>query len=207
MSESQGTGGPRPLPAAVLKAAAGVLNSVLTVDPTAMRQLGELAGRTVTVEISDLGFVVAVTVAADRLELGAPYGEPDATVTGRIASLLAAARSGTPKELAVSGDAELVHGLARAMARLPGAAWERLARSIGDTPARGLERLALALRASLGDARDRFAATLAEYLQHEARVLAPRAELDDFLAAVDRLRGDTDRLEKRIQRLERRGGR
>lgn len=198
---------PRPLPAPVLKAAAGVLNSVLAVDPAALRQLGELAGRSVTVEIGDLGLVVAVVVAADRLELGAPAGTPDATVSGSIASLLAAARSGTPKGLAVSGDAELVHGLARTMARLPAAAWERLARTVGDVPARGLERLSRALLASLGDARERFAASLGEYLQHEARVVVPRAELDDFLAAVDRLRTDGDRLEKRIERLERRGGR
>lgn len=196
----------RPLPAAVLKPAANVLNSVLAVDPTALRGLGELAGRTVTVEISDLGLGLAVAVAVDRLELRAPEAEPDATVTGTIASLLAAARSGTPKGLAVAGDAELVHGLARIMARLPGAAWERLARTIGDTPARGLERLSQALLVSLGDARERFGATLGEYLQHEARVLVPRAELESFHSEVDRLRADADRLEKRIERLERGGG-
>lgn len=198
---------PRALPAAVLKPAASLLNSVLNADPTAMHQLAELAGRTVTVEITDLGLALAVTVAADRLALSAPAAEPDATVTGTIASLLAAARSGTPKGLAVSGDAELVHGLARTMARLPGATWERLARIIGDVPARGLERLSRALLTSLNEARGRFAATLGEYLQHEARVVVPRAELDDFLSRVDRLRADADRLAKRIERLERNDGR
>ena len=44
-------------------------------------------------------------------------------------------------------------------------------------------------------------ADLREYLQEESRLLAPRPQVEGFLRAVDGLRADTDRLEKRLERL------
>jgi len=197
----------RTLPDALLRPAQRVLNSALGADPAAGRQLAELAGRRVHVEISDFGLVVPVAVESDGLALGGSADDSaDTTVSGTLASLMRAARTGSPKGLAVSGDAEVVHGLARAMSRLPGAAWERVAQVIGDVPARGLERFSRVLFSTVSDARDRFTVTLSEYLQHEARVVVPRTELEGFYAEVDRLRNDSDRLAKRLERLER-GGR
>ena len=194
---------PRPLPALILEPAGRALNAAFAVDPEALRTLRTLSGRRVAVEVSDLGVVVVVGVVEDRIELGGPAGEPDATVSGRIAALIAAGRSGTPRGLVVSGNAEVVHGLARVMARLPRAAWERLATLLGAGPARTLERLAQGLTKALGDTRERFSSSIAEYLQYEARLLVSRADLEDFLAAVDELRTDTDRLAKRVERLTR----
>jgi len=194
----------RTLPDALLRPAQRALNGALGADPAASRQLAELAGRHVVVEISDFELAVPVAVEDDGLVLGGSAEESaDATVSGTLASLMRAGRTGSPKGLAVSGDAEVVHGLARAMSRLPGAAWERLAQVIGDVPARGLERFSRALFSTVSDARDRFAATLSEYLQHEARVVVPRTELERFCGEVDRLRNDGERLAKRLERLER----
>lgn len=196
----------RPLPALVLEPAARVLNASLAADPEALRMLRPLAGRSVSVEISDLRLVVALRVAGERLELGGPDGDPDSTVRGSLASLMGAARSGTPRGLEVAGDAELVHGLARVMSRLPRAAWERVATILGAGPARMLERLGGALVRSLEDTRERIGTTVAEYLQYEARLVVGRPELEDFLADVDALRSDADRLAQRVHRLSRNGG-
>ncbi|MGH8272321.1 MAG: ubiquinone biosynthesis accessory factor UbiJ [Gammaproteobacteria bacterium] len=191
----------RALPELVLAPAARALNAALAADPVALHMLGELAGRRIAVELSDLSLVVVVSIASDRIALGGPVADPEATVSGRLTSLLAAARSGTARGLNVAGDAELVQGLARVMGRLPGAIWERVARSIGDVPARGLERFSRTVLQIFGDTRDRFAESLAEYLQYEARVVAPRADVSDFLGEVDRLRSDVERLAKRVERL------
>src|SRR5699024_1829305 len=101
---------------------------------------------------------------------------------------------------------EVVQGIARVMSRLPGATWERLARSIGDGPARGLERFAGAALELLTGTRQRFETNLSEYLQYELRGVASVVELEEFLDDVDRLRSDVDRLAKRIDILKRSAG-
>ncbi len=194
----------RSLPAPVLDAAGRALNAALGADPHARKDLAELAGRSIAVLIEDWNLSVLARIGEDRLDLVAPSeGTPDAEVSGTLSQLVAAGRSGSPKGLSVTGDAELVHGLARAMARLPAAAWERLAQTIGDVPARGLERMAGFLRTVFTDTHERVSATFSEYLQYEIRAVAARNEVEDFMSAVDRTRDDVERLTKRFDRLER----
>jgi ubiquinone biosynthesis protein UbiJ len=54
-----------------------------------------------------------------------------------------------------------------------------------------------------GRSRNIAAENLREYLQEEAAVVPSRQELDDFLAAVDTVRDDVERLAARVERLER----
>src|SRR5699024_4074570 len=103
--------------------------------------------------------------------------------------------------LNIHGDAEVVQGLARVMSRLPAATWERISRIIGDLPAQRLERLARNAFSVFDNTRERLGSSLAEYLQYELRAVAPRPEVEDFLADMDRLRADVERLSKRVARL------
>lgn len=192
---------PNRLPGILLRGAQGVLNASLRADPAAQSMLRELDGRAIRVELDDLALRVEVCVRGARLDFEDTADEVDATVSGRLSSLLAAARSGTAKGLAVNGDAEAVQGLARVMSRVPAASWERVAQTLGDVPARGLERFANETLEIFGAARKRLEDNLAEYLQYELRAVASRAEVEDFLAGVDRLRSDADRLGKRVERL------
>lgn len=193
----------RSLPAPLLDAGTRALNAAISADPGAGRALAELAGRRIAVLISDWNLSVEARIGAKRIDLGAPGEAPDAAVSGTFSQLLAAGRSGSPKGLSVTGDAELVHGLSRALSRLPAASWERIARTIGDVPARGIERLAGVLRSAFRDTRERIGETLSEYLQYETRAVASRGEVEDFMRAVDRTRDDVERLAKRLERLER----
>lgn len=194
---------PRSLPAPILDAAARVLNAALGADPQAHRDLGELAGRRIAILIEDWKLSVEADIAEGRLELVPPgQDKPDAQVSGTLSQLVAAGRSGSPKGLSVTGDAELVHGLSRTMSRLPAAAWEKLAQTIGDVPARGLERMAGFLRGVFTDTRERVSDTLSEYLQYEIRAVASRGEVEEFMSEVDRTRDDVERLAKRLDRLD-----
>ena len=194
---------PRSLPVPLLDAAGRALDAALEADPNARRELSELAGRSIAVLIEDWNLSVVARIGEKRFELAAP-GEtpPNAQVSGTLSQLVAAGRSGSPKGLSVTGDAELVHGLARAMSRLPAAAWERLARTIGDVPARGLERMAGFMRTVFTDTRERVVDVLSEYLQYEIRATVARNELEAFMSEVDRTRDDVERLAKRIERLD-----
>ena len=194
---------PRSLPAPVLDATSRVLNAALGADPQIRKELAELAGRKIAILIEDWSLSIEADIGDGRLDLVPPgTDEPDAQVSGTLQELVAAGRSGSPKGLSVTGDAELVHGLSRSMSRLPAAAWEKMAQTIGDVPARGLERMAGFLRGVFTDTRERVSDTLSEYLQYELRAVAARNEVEDFMSAVDRLRDDTERLAKRFDRLE-----
>ncbi|MGH8274095.1 MAG: ubiquinone biosynthesis accessory factor UbiJ [Gammaproteobacteria bacterium] len=197
MSEMHG------LPNFLLTPAERALNTALAADPVALSMLAELDGRRIAVEMSDFSLALIVGIVGDRLTLATARAgaEPDATVSGTLASLLRAGRSGSARGLNVAGDAELVQGIARVMGRLPQATWERIASAIGDLPARGIERFARASREAFEETRARFAASLGEYLQYELRAVAARPDIEEFLAEVDRLRADADRLAKRVERL------
>jgi ubiquinone biosynthesis protein UbiJ len=79
---------------------------------------------------------------------------------------------------------------------------EELSRVVGDVAARRVANFARDLidwgRRTSGS----FAGTVAEYLQEEGRDLPTRTEVEEFLAGVDRLRDDSERLEARLASLE-----
>jgi ubiquinone biosynthesis protein UbiJ len=79
---------------------------------------------------------------------------------------------------------------------------EALASALGDVPAqiiaRGLRRTYGSLRYAMG----RQAANAVVFLQDEERALPRPFEMDEFLAAVDVLRDDVERLGLRVRRLK-----
>jgi ubiquinone biosynthesis protein UbiJ len=182
------------------------VNRLLRLDPEAAARLAALEGQVVRLEFSDLGAALDVTPSAAGLQLAPAAGAP-AAVTLR-GTLLGFARLGlsrgeaiVPGTLEVRGDLELGRRFERALQGLEIDWEELLAARTGDVFAhqalralRGLGRWARAAAGSLE--RD-----LGEYLQEEARLLPTRPEVEAFLAAVDELRADADRLERRVQRL------
>jgi ubiquinone biosynthesis protein UbiJ len=104
-------------------------------------------------------------------------------------------------EVEVEGDAALAAALTRILGALSWDVEEDLSRMVGDVAA---HRIGLAGRALL-DWQAALAANVArsvgEYLTEERAVVPGREALHVFAAAVDELRDDTQRLEKRIQRL------
>lgn len=193
---------PKSLPRLLLEPLERILNAAFDVDPVAKRGLSELNGRQVLTNIEDLHLVVSIAIQDQKLHLAGPLEDPQATVRGRLANLAAAARSGNPRGLDVSGDAELVQGLAHLMARVPRAAWESISQRLGDGPAHVLERAAGTLFALLKDTRRRLETHAGEYLQYETRLLPSREEIEIFFTEVAKLRDDLERLGKRIERLD-----
>ena len=82
---------------------------------------------------------------------------------------------------------------------------EDLAKLVGDAAAHRLAGLARDAAAWHVDAAQRVAGSFMEYAVEEKRVLVRRPALEDFSAALARLRDGVERLEKRIERLA--GGR
>lgn len=187
-------------------------NAVIALDPDAGRKLAALHGKVVRIALTGLGIELNFVPGHDgRLQLlGSVEGEPDATLRGSPVDLLRASNkdSGHAELFAgnvqIDGDTGVAQRFSDALGGLDIDWEEQLSAYTGDTVAHEIGRAARAAareRERLGrSARD----NLSEYLTEEARVLPHRYEVEDFLADVDTLRDDVERLEARVALLEKR---
>jgi ubiquinone biosynthesis protein UbiJ len=184
---------------------AAFLNHLLEDAPWARERLAPFAGRTarvVLVPLPDLRFVV---LADGRLAVS-DAADAHLVVTLKPAALphLARRDEAVLREIDFSGDAELAAALQFLLRNLEWDVEEDLSRVVGDVVAHRLAASGRALLAWQRDAAERAGRNVAEYLTEEAGMLAPPADLARFGHDVDELRDAIERLEKRLERLERR---
>ena len=101
----------------------------------------------------------------------------------------------------LGGSADLAESLAFVLRNLEWDAEADLAGLIGDIPAHRLAKMARSLSAAILDSINRASQNVVEYaIEESALLVAPRC-IADFGSAVNVLRDDVARLEKRISRL------
>lgn len=187
-----------------------VLNRGLPRSVRARQLVAELAGRSVAIAIRDC---TQLRVASDGQTLAVSHdaGAADATLSGGPLSLLALGGAASQALLqrgavAIAGDAEVAGKFRELLSLLRPDPEEELSLLIGDVAAHRLGRLAL-LAGGFGRRAARVTLeNLAEYLGHERRDLVPRNEGEQFLRGVEALREGADRLQARLELLERRRG-
>lgn len=191
------------------------LDAALALDPEARARVARLEGAVLEVQVTGLGISVFARPRDGHLQLAATSIEPAAArIAGPPASLAALATAGGTRvlfsgALEVSGDVAVAKAYKRLFDTLDPDWEEALARALGDVPAHEAGRVLRGLAARGGRAWRGRRADVAAWLVDELEALPARAEVDAWLAAVDRLRADTDRLGARLARLERhypRGG-
>ncbi len=131
-------------------------------------------------------------------------GGASVTLKGSVPNLLFSALrhdAGLPKGLRIDGDAETGQLFQKLLARLDIDWEEKLSRFIGDTAAFRVAKMFREFRDWSKTGAEKFGENIKEYLQEETGDLPRRREVTEFLAAVDTLRNDTDRLDARLQRL------
>ena len=196
------------IPNAVLSAIEAALNRYLALDPEGARGLAPLYGRIIGIEIWGLGTQVTLVPGPDRVQVFGVYdATPDCLIRGAPLALL---RMMTAEQkdaeiskgaVEIEGDSTIAHDLAKALGGLDVDWEEQLARLVGDPIAHPVGQGVRGLAEWGRRSADVLTADLREYLEEEARLLPTRYELSDFLAQVDALRDDVERLEARVQRL------
>jgi ubiquinone biosynthesis protein UbiJ len=183
------------------------INRVLRLDPETLRRLGELDGKTIRLDLGTAAqaLTLFVTPGVDGLRLRRAFdGAPDVTLRGDIPVFARLARTGIAAgELQISGDIDLGTRFKRILEGVQPDWEEPLARVVGDVAAHQIGRIVRRVVGWGNDAARSLSQDTVEYLQEESRLLAPRVRVEEFLRAVDRLRADTDRLQKRIEQQER----
>lgn len=189
-------------------------NAYLDMDPDGAAAFAELEGRVIGVELRglDLRFYLlpAVGRKAAFQVLGQYEGEADTWISGAPLSMLklGLSRDETARktlfagDVEIRGDIELGQRFQKLLNRLHIDWEEHLSRLTGDVVAHQLGNLARGALRWGGQVGESLRRDVSEYLREETRMVPVEEEMEDFLAAVDALRSDTDRLEARVRRLQ-----
>lgn len=180
------------------------LNASIKGSSAAQTDLKRLAGKVIALELEGLPVKLWFLPQPERLTVAADYhGEADIQIRAPAASLMGAAlrREDTPpRGMQISGDAETAQVFSRLLKNADLDWEELLSHYTGDVAAHQIGNAVRGFRRWSRDAAGRLGRDLAEYLQYESRNLPPRREVEAFLAGVDRVRDDAERLEARLKR-------
>jgi ubiquinone biosynthesis protein UbiJ len=184
-----------------------VANRVLQLDPETLRRLGEMEGKVIRLDLGDADRALTLFVlpSAQGLRFEREHdGAPHVTLRGAVPVFARLARTGIAAgELQISGDIDLGSRFKRVLEEIELDWEEPLARVVGDVAAHRIGETMRSIFSWGKDAASHVTRDTVEYFQEESRVLASRMRVDEFLKAVDGLRLDADRLQKRIEQLER----
>ncbi len=187
----------------------GALNQYIAMDPKVGSELAKLHGRAIALDIAGPEIQLFLIPGPGRLQVLRLYeGEPECTLRG---SPLALTRLSMAKEkgvdelfsgqITITGDIELGRRFGKILGALNIDWEEQLAAHMGDFVAHdivdGIRFFADQGRRTV----ENVGQSLARYIQTETRLLPERQEIQDFVAKIDTLRDDFDRLQARIDRL------
>lgn len=184
-----------------------VLNRNIAASSAARGLCKRLEGKVLTLRFTGLPLSIHFHSNGERMTLDtAEQGLASATLSGTPLSFMqlagatpeAALRSGA---VHIEGDAEVAQTFSELLKHARPDLEEELSRVIGDVAAHQVGNVARSVLAFGRRASDTFAQNVAEYLQEEGRDLPSRTEAEEFVAGVDKLREDVDRLAARIALL------
>jgi ubiquinone biosynthesis protein UbiJ len=176
-------------------------------DPDAAGRAGALQGKVIALSITGTGLTLYFLPAADGVQVLSRYDGPvDTRLSG---SPLGFARLALDRRedalfqgaVQIEGDTDTGQMFQELLSDVDWDWEEQLSHVTGDVLAHRAGELARHARQFFEARRETLFQDSGEYLQEEARLLPTRVEVAYFLADVDRLRDDTERLQARIQRL------
>lgn len=134
---------------------------------------------------------------------GDTHASPDVTLTfpSDAPARFLIDRESLFSSVKLAGSADLAETLAFVFRNLRWDAEGEMARVFGDIPAHRLAMLFSGAARQVGNGLQRAAENLAEYASEDSALVVPGRETAAFASAVDELRNDVARLEKRIARF------
>ncbi len=197
-----------PATPAWLASAEAVLNRNIAASARAAALAKRLEGASLQVDVDGITRV-RTTCRGGRAALLAGDDSPaDAVISGSAPALLQMLKAATPgartaTAVQIRGDAEIANLYRDLFAAARPDLEEELSRWVGDLPARHLSQLARSVRTWARRARRTAGENIAEYLQEEGRDLVTKTEMEEYLRGVDGVRESMDRIEARLNLIER----
>jgi ubiquinone biosynthesis protein UbiJ len=186
------------------------INHVLMAEPWAMAELARHAGKVILLKLPVGNLYFELTPKGSLASL-ADFDTPslELDVSAEVMSALTGGSGGlreqAMKSVKITGDADLAQLLGRLAGQIRWEYEEDLARLIGDAPAnfavRQGKKWISAGRSAASDLLD----NVVEYVSEERKVLLNKRDFMIHKNELNTLRDAVDRMEKRIQLLERKG--
>ncbi len=181
---------------------------LLQSDPTTLERLGELDGKVIALDFESTGLTLYMfpTLAGIRLRNDWD-GEIDVHMKGTPSELLKMGLAGktpiTPGKINIKleGDLHVGQQFKKILDDMQIDWEELLSQHIGDIAAHHTSRFISGIHKRIRNAIKATATNGSEYLRFEAEILPAAWRIDEFIAEVDEIREDVDRLSMRVQRL------
>lgn len=182
---------------------AAALNHVVAQAPWAQEALLKHTGSTAAFAVAPFEFALRVD-ATGTFQTAGDAAEPDLRVelTPGEAVRVMTGQASVAEVARIDGDAAFGATLRQLAANLRWDFEEDLSKVVGDIAAHRAAGMLRSLAAWPGMAGNRLGQAAAEFATEEAQLMPSRHEFEAWLADVDHLRDDAERLEKRIARLE-----
>jgi ubiquinone biosynthesis protein UbiJ len=184
------------------------INGALEFDPRAQRDLVKLHGKTMTLEIKPIPQKISISPMPHGFEFANESEATDVTLSATIGALVKIGRDGFDDaelesgELEINGDPIVGQRFARILSQLD-IDWEGLlAQHIGETPAVLISGGFGKAKEMAQESKGLFSKHLSNLLTNEMGLVAAKSDIEPFLDDVDTLRADADRLQARIQRIQ-----
>ena len=196
--------------ASIIKKFEALVNRTLKLDPETLACLAELSGKVLSLEFINTGLVLYIKPGAGGVLFDTDYsGDVNVAIRGTPVNLAAYLMSASGKgegftgRLEIIGDVGLAQDFQTIIKRVD-LDWEEfISRWLGDTLAHKMGNI---IRSTISLARNTkrtLELDISEYLRYEKEVLPEQSEVDEYIAAIDELRNDTERLQVRVNKLAR----
>ncbi len=196
----------KPLIIATLESA---INHYLSLDDNVSSVLAPLVGKVVAITITPFNETIYLCPTAESIQcLDYLPQAADTHLTGSLMAFGLMGLSGKPMnaffsgEVTIDGDTHTGRKFQELFDKLDINLEGKLARYTGETVAHNLAEFFRAGKNWSKESLETFKLNSSEFLQEETRDLPAIPEADIFYAEVDELRTDLDRLQSRIERLE-----
>jgi ubiquinone biosynthesis protein UbiJ len=187
--------------------AARAINRLTRPSAIARERLARFAGKTAAFRVGPLpvAFVIQTTGEVLPAEAGAA-SDLEVRISPFLLPRLAARDESAYRDVEMQGDMDLAGEIAFLAKHLRWDVEEDLSKWVGDSAAHRAVGAARDAAAWGKDASERLAAGAAEYWTEERPLVATRVKVEGFVAGVAELRDAVERLDKRIEKLEREEG-
>jgi ubiquinone biosynthesis protein UbiJ len=188
----------------IARVAAAGINHLLHQEGWPLERLRPHAGRTVLFRVPPFEVALSVSAGGD-VAAAVPGAAPDVTfrLSPPLLARIAAGDEAAQQEVVAEGDSALAQTVLALARSLRWDAEDDLSRVFGDVLARRMAQAGRDFLRWQSEAALSLARAFSEYWTEERPLIARSADVSEFVAEVDRLRDDAERLEKRIEKLSR----